>query len=134
MSPTSVMTRNNQLCLWMEQMEYKMFNCLFTSASRHFFNFFLCIYVQGLWQPTQSVNSDLQCGLDRHLQHTQHWTQNRTSKQSISGQLNTTAKFVVKYKYWSYCKFKSRLIEPAGLEPAPFRCWLSNLSKYGQRP
>ena len=27
----------------------------------------------------ESINSDLQRGLDRRLQHIQHWTQNRTS-------------------------------------------------------
>ena len=27
----------------------------------------------------ESINSDLQRGLDRHLRHIQHWTQNRTS-------------------------------------------------------
>ena len=27
----------------------------------------------------ESINSDLQCGLDRRLRHTQHWTHIRTS-------------------------------------------------------
>ena len=45
----------------------------------------------------ESINSDLQRGLDRHLRHTQHRTQNRTSK-SLKYQrtTNTTATLVVK--------------------------------------
>ena len=46
----------------------------------------------------ESINSDLQRGLDRHLRHTQDLTQNRTSKQlNYQWTTNTTATLVVKY-------------------------------------
>ena len=46
----------------------------------------------------ESINSDLQHGLDRHLRHTQHRTQNRTSKPlKYQRTTNTTATLVVKY-------------------------------------
>ena len=46
----------------------------------------------------ESINSDLQRGLDRRLRHTQHWTQNRTSKPlKYQRTNNTTAMLVVKY-------------------------------------
>ena len=44
---------------------------------------------------------------------------------------NTTATLVV---VECFCKFKSRPTVPAGLEPAPLRCWLTQLSKYVWRP
>ena len=39
----------------------------------------------------ESINSDLQRGLDRHLRHTQHRTQNRTSPLKYQRTTNTTA-------------------------------------------
>ena len=46
----------------------------------------------------ESINSDLQRGLVRHLRHTQHRTQNRTSKPlKYQRTTNTTAALVVKY-------------------------------------
>ena len=44
----------------------------------------------------ESINSDLQRGLDRHLRHTQYRTQNRTSKPlKYQRTTNTTATLVV---------------------------------------
>ena len=49
---------------------------------------------------SESINSDLQRGLDRHLRHTQHRTQNRASKPlKYQRTTNTTATLVVKYYY-----------------------------------
>ena len=46
----------------------------------------------------ESINSDLQRGLDRRLRHTQHRTQNRTSEPlKYQRTTNTTATLVVKY-------------------------------------
>ena len=62
--------------------------------------FFLCIFLNPGTMTThaESINSDLQRGLDRRLRHTQQWTQNRTSKPlKYQRTTNTTATRVVKY-------------------------------------
>ena len=46
----------------------------------------------------ESINSDLQRGLDRRLRHIRHWTQNRTSEPlKYQRTTNTTATLVVKH-------------------------------------
>ena len=64
-----------------------------------FFNFlFMHFYPGTMTTHAESINSDLQRGLDRHLRHTQHRTQNRTSKQlKYQRTTNNTATLVVKY-------------------------------------
>ena len=51
----------------------------FFSHQFFFFLFFMHLCPGTMVTHAESINSDLQRGLDRHLQHTQHWTQNRTS-------------------------------------------------------
>ena len=66
---------------------------------KFFLFFYLCIFYPGtMTTHAESINSDLQRGLDRHLRHTQHRTQNRTSKPlKYQRTTNTTATLVVKY-------------------------------------
>ena len=74
----------------------------------------------------ESINSDLQRGLDRRF--TIHTTLSREQNQLA---IKVSA---VKYWYRNFCEFKSRQTEPAGLEPAALRCWVTHLSKYVRRP
>ena len=64
-----------------------------------FFLFFYAFFCPGtMTAHAESINSDLQRGLDRRLLHTQKWTQNRTSKPlKYQRTINTTATLVVKY-------------------------------------
>ena len=68
------------------------------------YDLFFYFYFYALFCPgtktthTESINSDLQRGLERRLRHTQHRTQNRTSKPlKYQRTTNTTATLVVKY-------------------------------------
>ena len=59
---------------------------------------FMHFYPETMTTQAELINSDLQRGLDRHLRHTQHRTQNRTSKPlKYQRTTNTTATLVVKY-------------------------------------
>ena len=66
------------------------------SPRHHFFLLFMHFYPGTMTTHTESINSDLQRGLDRHLRHTQHRTQNRTSKPlKYQRTTNTTATLIV---------------------------------------
>ena len=59
---------------------------------------FMHFYPGTMTTHAESINSDLQRGLDKHLRHTQHRTQNRTSKPlKYQRTTNTTATLVVNY-------------------------------------
>ena len=58
--------------------------------------FFMHFFPGMMTTHAESINSDLQRGLDRRLRHTQHWTQNRTSwPLKYQRTTNTTATLVV---------------------------------------
>ena len=78
---------------------YSIRSEILNSNWAYVFFFYLCIFYPGtMTTHAESINSDLQRGLDRHLRHTQHRTQNRTSKPlKYQRTTNTTATLVVKY-------------------------------------
>ena len=51
---------------------------LFQKILNGTYRLFLCIFIQGRWQPTQSQLIQIYIG-ETFTIHTQHWTQNRTS-------------------------------------------------------
>ena len=68
------------------------------ARSTGFFILFMHFYPGTMTTHAESINSDLQRGLDRRLRHTQHRTQNRTSKPlKYQRTTNTIATLVVKY-------------------------------------
>ena len=77
----------------------EQFSVLEKRVQDFFIFFYLCIFYPGtMTTHAESINSDLQRGLDRHLRHTQHRTRNRTSKPlKYQRTTNTTATPVVKY-------------------------------------
>ena len=83
---------------------------------------FLCILSRDNDNPrthAESIYSEQRCGLDRRLRRTTLNTeQNQLAIYSISGHLKLPQRCWLRI---SSGEFKSRLIEPAGLEPAPLK-------------
>ena len=66
-----------QLILSLKYSE-QMCMCVCVHMFCFFIIFFMHFYPGTMTTHAESINSDLQRGLDRRLRHTQHWTQNRT--------------------------------------------------------